>query len=423
MTPCYRQILLACFFTASFALLDFKTGYCQKRSLTAGAAAVNITPSAPVPMSGYAARGLPSTGVHDSLLVRAFAFDDGKTKACIIQADLIGFSFEFVDEISSEIEKKTGIPKENVLLVAAHNHGAPSTRVYGEEPTENLNTYINDLKLKIIDAAVRAHNSRLEASIGIGKGKCTMNINRRARHAEGGIWLGRNPDGVCDHDVEVARIDDKKGNTIGLLVNWPCHATTGGQQNSLITGDWPGSAARYVDKHFKSGIPVGITAGASGDINPIYGPGNDFNEINAIGLVLGEEIVSVAQKISAKESGSITSLREEIEVPGKERSASRMPNEKIVPGAPVKLRFSVLKIGPIVYAGISGEVMTSIGMKIKEQSPIKNTVVVTHCSGSSGYLCTDAAYPEGGYEPMVSRTMPGVEKIIVDHVLALLKKI
>jgi hypothetical protein len=422
MMPCYRKILLACFLTVSFSLLDFKTVYCQKRNLTAGAAAVNITPSAPVPMSGYAARGLPSTGVHDSLWVRAFVFDDGKTKACIIQADLIGFSFEFVDEISGEIEKKTGIPKQNVLLAAAHNHGAPSTRVYGEEPTDNLNTYIGDLKLKLIDAAVRAYNNRVEASIGIGKGRCTMNINRRARHAEGGIWLGRNPDGVCDHDVDVARIDDKKGNTIGLLVNWPCHATAGGQQNSLITGDWPGSAARYVDKHFKS-IPVGITAGASGDINPIYGPGNDFNEINAIGLVLGEEIVSVAQKISARESGSITCLREEIEVPGKERSASRMPNEKIMPGPPVKLRFSILKIGPIVYAGISGEVMTSIGMKIKEQSPFKNTVVVTHCNGSSGYLCTDVAYIEGGYEPMVSRTMPGVEKIIVDRVIALLKKI
>jgi hypothetical protein len=57
---------------------------------------------------------------------RTFVFDDGKTKACVIQADLIGFSFEFVDEIANEIEKKTSIPKENVLLIAAHNHGAPS---------------------------------------------------------------------------------------------------------------------------------------------------------------------------------------------------------------------------------------------------------------------------------------------------------
>jgi hypothetical protein len=71
-------------------------------------------------------------------------------------------------------------------------------------------------------------------------------------------------------------------------------------------------------------------------------------------------------------------------------------------------------------AGLSGELMTTIGMKVKEQSPYRNTTLLTHCNGSSGYLCTDAAYQEGGYEPMVSRTMPGVEKIIVDNFLSML---
>jgi hypothetical protein len=35
-------------------------------------------------------------------------------------------------------------------------------------------------------------------------------------------------------------------------------------------------------------------------------------------------------------------------------------------------------------------------------------------------LCTDEAYHDGGYEPMVSRTMPGVEKILVDNFLELI---
>ena len=91
-----------------------------------------------------------------------------------------------------------------------------------------------------------------------------------------------------------------------------------------------------------------------------------------------------------------------------------MPDEKIIPGKPVTLRFSVVKVGPIVFAGISGELMTSIGMKIKEGSPFNHTVILTHCNGTSGYLCTDEAYKDGGYEPMVSRTMPGTEKIIID---------
>lgn len=388
----------------------------------AGAATVNITPPLPVPMSGYANRDQPSKGVHDDIFARAFVFDDGKTKTCIIQADLIGFSFEFADEIAREIEKKTGIPKQNTLLVAVHNHGAPVTRTYGEAITDNLSAYLTDLKKKLIEVSTEAHTKRVPALIGTGKGKCTMNINRRGRHGDGGIWLGRNPDGLCDHDVDVLKIDNLAGETIGLMVNWPCHATVGGQENYQITGDWPGAAARYVEQNYKA-VPIGITAGASGDINPIYGPHNNFGEMNAIGMLLGEEIVKVTKSIQPQKVHSVTVLQREIEVPGKEKTATRMPNEKMVPGAPVKLRFSVVKIGHVVMAGVSGEVMTSIGMQVKERSPFSNTTIITHCNGSSGYLCTDAAYQEGGYEPMVSRTMPGVEKIIVDSFLELLNEL
>ncbi|HMG92690.1 MAG TPA: neutral/alkaline non-lysosomal ceramidase N-terminal domain-containing protein [Chryseolinea sp.] len=399
-------------FSLLFALITFQsTGQSSKSTLLAGAATINITPSVPVPMSGYANRSEPSKGVHDEIFARAFVFDDGMTKACIVQADLIGFSFEFVDEISAGIEKQTAIPKANIMLVAVHNHSAPTTGAYAETLSNDLATYLTELKKKLVNVAVEAFKQRAPVSIGFGKGICTMNINRRARHAEGGIWLGRNPDGICDHDVAVARIDDANANVKGLFVNWPCHATVGGQENYLISGDWPGSTARYVNKHFQD-VPVAVTAGASGDINPIYGPGNDFRETDAVGLVLGEEVVKIAANITTQKMGNVKTMQREIEVPGKERSATRMPGEKIIPGKTVKLRFSLVKVGPIVFAGISGELMTSIGMKIKKESPFNNTILLTHCNGSSGYLCTDEAYVEGGYEPMASRTMPGTEKII-----------
>lgn len=67
--------------------------------------------------------------------------------------------------------------------------------------------------------------------------------------------------------------------------------------------------------------------------------------------------------------------------------------------------------------------MTEIGMEIKELSPYKNTFIVTHCNGSNGYLCTDKAYEEGGYEPMVSKTMPGTERTILENVALLLQRL
>jgi neutral ceramidase len=249
--------------------------------------------------------------------------------------------------------------------------------------------------------------------IGVGKGICKMNINRRAQQAEGGIWLGRNPNGICDHEVGVIRIDDMLSNTIGILVNWPCHGTTGGQENYQITGDWPGAAARDLEKEYGKAV-IMVSAGASGDINPIYGPNNDFNDINSIGRILADEVKRVCDEITTYKLTDLKVVTETFKAAGKKPSESRMPDVSLNPGPEVVITVCSMKVGNIVLCGISGELMNEIGLEIKEESPFKNTFILSHCNGSSGYLCTDKAYEEGGYEPMVSETMPGTAKLIID---------
>jgi hypothetical protein len=364
-------------------------------------------------MSGYAARKEPFKGVHDDLFASAVVFQSDRIKACIITADVIGFSHEFVDETKRKIHTQTGIPEENILITAAHNHGGPRTRAYGEEPTENEKAYVESLQGKIVQISVESNDNLQPVKIGVGKGVCKMNVNRRARHAEGGIWLGRNPEGVCDQEVGVISLESLSGKTIGLLVNWPCHATTGGQENYMITGDWPGAAAREIEKEFPEAV-VMITAGASGDINPIYGPNNSFDDISSIGQTLADEVIAVCEKMDLYSIRDLEVMSEVIKAEGKKPSESRMPNVSLEPGPKVEIRVVSFKIGNILIAGISGELMNEIGLTIKEESPYKNTFIYTHCNGNSGYLCTDISYEEGGYEPMVSRTMPGTEKQIKD---------
>lgn len=64
--------------------------------------------------------------------------------------------------------------------------------------------------------------------------------------------------------------------------------------------------------------------------------------------------------------------------------------------------------------------MTEIGLQVKKESTYPNTVMITHCNGLSGYICTDKAFMEGGYEPKVSHLMPGVEKLLVKKCLAMI---
>jgi len=378
-----------------------------------GVSQVNITPNQPVMMSGYDARKTPSTGVHDSLFASALFFSGEQKKALIITADLIGFSSVVIDSIKKRIYQKTGLPADKVMIIGTHNHGGPAIYTYEDELSQGNEEYVKSLYEKLAALAGDAMKNPVLFQMGVGKGICKLNINRRAVFADGGVWLGRNPDGPCDHEVGLAKFVDQQNNLIAILLNWPCHGTVSGQDNYQLTGDWPASTARYIKKQAGRNIVVAITAGASADINPIYGPGNDFREVEAVGYHVGEVAWKTIGNIKTSPVNSMGIVNSNLTFPGKDPWKDHFPQTSISRGADVEIKFTALKLNKLVLCGISGELMTEMGMKLKEVSPNSPTMVITHCNGSSGYICTDKAFTEGGYEVKVSRLMPGVEKPLI----------
>ena len=71
------------------------------------------------------------------------------------------------------------------------------------------------------------------------------------------------------------------------------------------------------------------------------------------------------------------------------------------------LRLSLLVINDIAIAGVSGEVLTPIGLRLKRESPFNRTIMITHCNGSSGYLPDDAAYDQLTIEVTRTRAKRG----------------
>lgn len=388
-----------------------------------GSAKENITPQKPIHMSGYDARKTPSTGIHDELQACALYFSDSESNALFITADIISFSEELGSEIKQKINHKTGIPLEHIFLTAVHNHGGPVVKAYEKNVSDTVEEYVAELQNKIVEIAVKASEHTVPVKIGYGSGICKMNINRRAKFADGSIWLGRNLDGPCDHEISVLKVEDENGKLLSLLVNWPCHGTASGQENYEITGDWPGLAARFLNDKLGDDVVVAVTAGASGDINPIYGPNKNFREIEAVGANVGAEVNRILKETETYPVYSIQVLNRTLTLPGKKGGIGRYPNESLEKGPDRNINLTVCKIGNFVFSGISGEVMNEIGMQIKNSSPYKGTFVITHCNGTSGYICTDKAYPEGGYEIQVTRFWPGVEKTLTQNVAEMINSL
>jgi neutral ceramidase len=259
-----------------------------------------------------------------------------------------------------------------------------------------------------------------------------MNINRRAQDGSGEITLGMNPYGPCDHEVGVLRIDDKlSGKPLSIIMNWPCHAVVLGPRNYLITGDWPGAASRYVESGFGENFVAPVTIGASGDINPLYGPHIDFEDNNAyafgkeaIGEDLGKEVLRVSKQMNMFSGGTLDAIQRVVAVPAKkEKELGKFQQPNSTENDSLQIRLSVLRIGNIILTGVSGEVFNEISVKMRKQSPYANTFMITHCNGSSGYLVSDDAYAEGGYEVNSTRAKSGAEKAIISNLLEMINEL
>jgi neutral ceramidase len=402
----------------------------QTGGFLAAAEKIVITPKTPIPMSGYGSRKDPFKGVREEIHARVVVVSDGTNKAAIISAEVIGFTHTFWDECTSLISKETGIAKEYILLTAVHNHSGPSLMVY-EKPNPAVQEYVNELKTNLVRATKSAISKLAPATIGAGKGESRMNINRIASDGKGGIALGRNPYGSCDHEVGVLRINDHRGNPLAVLVNWPCHAVVLGPRNYFITGDWPGAASGYIEKELGNGVISPMIIGASGDLNPIYGPHIDFEVTSsyafgkdAIGEDLGREAIRVSNSIYATNNVKIKALQRLVNLPLKENTeGSSFQQPETVKENSLNVRLSALRIGNIILTGVSGEVFHEISLKMRSHSPYPNTFMITHCNGSSGYLITDKAFDVGGYEAKSTRARPGGERIIIENLLQMISEL
>jgi hypothetical protein len=395
--------------------------------LRAGAARIDITPAkdAALAMSGYGGRTEGHTAIHDNLYARAVVADDGAAQAAIVTCDLIGLSHALWERISQRINRESGIPVENILLAGVHTHGAPTLAgPGGADPKRAAYTAI--VENGVLEAVREARANLQPARVGAGLGQANVNINRRARTADGRWWLGFNPDGPSDKTLAVVKFETLAGQPIAIFSNYAVHGVVMGPKNLEITGDLPGATARFVERHFGGQVVAPWTSGAAGDQNPIYGPGTDFSQVAVLGQILGEEVLRVAADIRSSPRARIRGAQRVVSCPGQKLPPGARPRTEYVfeDAAPVDIRLSLLMIGDIALAGVSGEVLTMIGQRLKQQSPFTKTIMVTHCNGSSGYLPDDAAYAQVSYEIVTARVKKGcAENAIVGGLLELMAQV
>jgi len=93
-------------------------------------------------------------------------------------------------------------------------------------------------------------------------------------------------------------------------------------------------------------------------------------------------------------------------------------------GKPFTAEVQVIALGDqVAFVGFPGEMFTEFGLTLKEDSPFPTTVAVELANGGLGYIPNRQAYPQGAYEVISSRVLPGSGEMLMNSALEQLDEV
>jgi neutral ceramidase len=205
--------------------------------IKAGSGISVITPRVGSAMVGYANRSGPSTGVHDDLHSRALVVEGEDAIWALSANELCELTARQVARVRERVAAQVPIPPSSVHICTVHTHSGP----YDKKP-EDWERPLTDV---IAGAIVHAYDHRIPARIGAGRGRLDgYGINRP--------FIDR----PTDPGMAVLRVEDLVGKVLGLVVNWNCHAVVLGQDNLLISAEYPGVTSVELEERLGEGAVV-----------------------------------------------------------------------------------------------------------------------------------------------------------------------
>lgn len=421
--------------------------------LKAGVGNVDISPELGVQLAGYPHCPRENTGVHDPIYASAIHLDNGKIKFTTVYLDLLSFGKEFCKEIRSQFDYP-------ITFTCTHTHCAPwmsePLASEKEEGIELNKEYAKTAIEKIVDLIKKVEKETFDAEIATMVTKCG---------AEKGVGGNRREKGgLCDPDVNILAVRKKNDTIRGILVNYALHPTYLHAENTLVTADYPAYIRRYF--HFaKPDATVMFAQGCSGNQSSRYHRvGQDFEEAARVGTTIGvmvdncldsanftddvnlsyssREISDLPMKTyppvevteiakieaekyyeSVKDKDYITARNAELAMFG---AQNNYYYSKLGVGKSSELPLEVvtISINDTLIVELQGELFVEYGLMIKEMSKYDKTFVFEVSNGYlPGYIYTEEAAIDGGYEVGTSQFDKDIEKVLTKNLKEIVENV
>lgn len=391
--------------------------------LQVGFGEAELTPDWPIGLSGFGnEKTRISTGNKTFIYAHVLAITDGDgNTAVIIGVDLAAISKELAYNVRSYCTEAYGIPMENVLISAAHQHSVPI-------PTED---YIKFSSNKVKSAIDQAMEDRCEADMYYNSVTTeAMSFVRNYWTNDGTIWgpnYGDMSSGLASHESESDKQMQllkftREGNADIILVNFQAHPHMGtSSSDTLISADWPGVMRYKVNKSLDA--KVMYLSGAGGNLNSgsSIASENISKDFTHHGERAAEYVIGAESSYTKAEGTKVTA---------KEITIAYAANPKNWEEPTRELTIGAIAIGNVVFTVHPYEMFDTNGMELKGgtvgaenyaaedqmENPYAMTVITTMSNGSNGYVPSQLGYTNGGYSTEITSFAEGTgEKLVTDY--------
>lgn len=443
----YHEMRRRLYFTAGICLLFTGCVFAAPTRYSVGVARMDVTPSYPVRLAGYAVRSTECTNVFQRIWAKAIVLGkDRERPKVLITVDNCGVPINVRNSVVAELRRLKKIDPSNVTICSTHTHSAPMLQGYltnlfiGPLPPDQdarLKRYTDELTHSLIQVTLAALDDRKPGTMTFGKGTAGFAANRRIAG------------GPVDHDVPVLFIHGVDGSLRAVLASYACHCTTLTGEFNEICGDWAGFAQQQVELDHPSAVCL-IAVGCGADSNPNPRPGKDLAAQH------GKEVAAAIAQLARTKGRPITGklecrtrdirlpydtlpTREKWEALTKESpyvaQHARINLDRLNRGEklPTDLPYMVQTWNfgkSLAMVFLPGEVTVDYSLRLKREFDASRIWVNAYANDVPCYIPSERVLKEGGYEGGLAmiyydrptKFAPGVEDLIVGAVHKLVPK-
>jgi hypothetical protein len=414
---------------------------------------------------------LPVTQIHKALFAQSLFLTNGLNRLVLITVDVCKVSEFMFREVLSSLQNQLDLSPDQIMIAASHTHSAPQTIEADAAPGTFDEDFVTHVTNGMIASAVSSVKSTESVTLRYETGQSDLGVNKRLR-TPWGVLMTANTSGDYDPEVGVLIAERAPGNPAAIVCCYASHPI--GHLRSEISSDLTGFFRDEVESSFPDCMAFHVL-GCAGDIsprmrwqgtsyeigNPHTGAGRHLlpeSQSKQFMETAGKELASIAISLTHAQTVPISPMVistqiSEIQLPLQD------PLQETVFSAALSLPFSHRHSGwaksmldklsrgetlprtqsysiqiwrisnQFCLIALEGEVFSSIGMQIKNAIHPKNCLIIGHANSYKGYIPTQVAIQEGGYEPesfynvnLPAPYAPEMEKVLVGAITRVAKE-